>query len=123
MGLFALPLGKTKIDHIKSLECNVDIWLRYAERAEDLDYLLGAMQMCLDEARACAKQRVGLVTEQHQSLVSKQHQPKTKIDHIRGLKANIVLWLCPQLVNPFSSACIQKNLDGKLFRAFLPKSL
>ncbi len=93
MGLFALPLGQTKIDHIKSLECNVDIWLRYAERNEDLDYLLGFMQMCLDKARACAKQRVGLVTKQHQSLVSKQHQPKTKIDHIKALKANIDLWL------------------------------
>lgn len=56
MGLFALPLGDTKLDHIKCLKWNVDTWLEYAERGDDLDYLLSVMQQCLDKAKECTNE-------------------------------------------------------------------
>lgn len=57
MGLFSLPMGKTKLDHIKSLKANVDLWLYYTEKDVDLDYLLSAMQICLDKAKECPKRK------------------------------------------------------------------
>lgn len=46
---------KTKVDHIKALRDNVDLWLHYAEKDVDLDYLFNAMQTCLDAAKESAK--------------------------------------------------------------------
>ena len=51
MGLFALPLGKTKKEHIQSLAANCKLWLEYSDGPYDMDYLLTTMQMCLDAAK------------------------------------------------------------------------
>lgn len=58
MGLFCLPLGKTKREHIKSLICNAQMWLDHDEKGwshNDMEYLLGCMQLCLDEATKAEK--------------------------------------------------------------------
>jgi hypothetical protein len=47
MGLFALPLGNTKREHILSLIANCKLWLENP----DCDYLFGFMQACLDKAK------------------------------------------------------------------------
>lgn len=47
----------TKIEHIKLLKSNLELWLYYAEKDVDLDYLLNTMQACLDGAKNCPKRK------------------------------------------------------------------
>jgi len=51
MGLFAVDFGETKKEAIESLVANAKIWLEYAEKGENLDYLFTFMQQCLDDAK------------------------------------------------------------------------
>ncbi len=48
---------ETKFQCIKALKANVDLWLDYAEKDVDLDYLFNTMQKRLDEAKACLKRK------------------------------------------------------------------
>jgi hypothetical protein len=47
MGLFALPLGSTKREHVLTLMANCKLWLENP----DCDYLFDFMQACLDKAK------------------------------------------------------------------------
>ena len=48
MGLFALPMGETPEDVIRSLRSNCDMYLQDPSR----DYLFGFMKACLNQAIA-----------------------------------------------------------------------
>ena len=46
-------MKKTKIEYMKELKANVDLWLYYTEKDVNLDYLFNVMRVCLDAAKEC----------------------------------------------------------------------
>lgn len=51
MGLFALPLGKTPKENVKEAIANLELYLEYSNGSNDMTYLLGAAEHCIQEAR------------------------------------------------------------------------